>query len=332
MSEAPEEHRWNANARQIHSEAASWIERRESATWDEAEKAQFEAWLSQSSAHMVAHLRAEDVWRRADRLRALSRPLRRTMPPGSAQRSKSVVLRGCVALVVIGTFAAATGEYMLPTSPKVYATPIGGRETLTLDDGTQIDLNTDTVVRVSQASSQRMVWLEKGEAYFDVKYDAAHPFTVMAGQRRITDLGTKFLARNAGAHFEVALMEGSARVDSINAKGLDRSAVLTPGDVAIATDDAVSVTSRAPNVLTRELGWRHGVLIFDSTTLAEAAAEFNRYNSQKLVIAGQALAKKPIDGTFRANDVDAFLGVMHDLIGLNIERKQNVVIISQRAR
>lgn len=110
MSEAPQERRWDANARQIHSEAASWIERRESPTWDEVEKAEFEAWLSQSAAHMVAYLRADDIWRRADRLRALSRSMRRSAPSSSAQRRKSVALKGSAALVIIGVLAAATGE------------------------------------------------------------------------------------------------------------------------------------------------------------------------------------------------------------------------------
>jgi len=233
------------------------------------------------------------------------------------------------ALVVAGILGVViSSSFMLPRE-KAYATLVGGHETVTLDDGSRIDLNTDTLIHISADTNRREVWLDKGEAYFQIKHNPLHPFVVMAGDRRITDLGTKFLVRNSISRFEVALMEGRARFESSDARGRQRSALLAPGDVVTDADNTISVTTKTADALTNELSWRRGVLVFDRTTLGDAVADFNRYNNQKLVVADSVLATKPIDGTFRANDVEAFLGVIQDLIGLHIERHRDEVIISR---
>jgi transmembrane sensor len=177
MSGAPEQSRWDTNARQLHAEAAAWIERRESSTWDDAEKAEFEIWLSKSAAHTVAFLRAEDVWRRADRLRALGRPERR--PIGHPRRVVfAKVGAAAMVLAIVGTLGVQFSR--APTSSS-YATPIGGREVLTLKDGTRIELNTNTALRVAINRSERKVWLDRGEAFFDVGTMQSYPLSLSPG-------------------------------------------------------------------------------------------------------------------------------------------------------
>jgi len=330
MSDATEERRWDSNARQIHAEAATWIECRESLTWNDVEKSAFEAWLAASPAHMVAFLRAEDVWHRADRLRALSQFARRPQLSRQSQKKTHVRILGfgvvAATLAVVGILAV---QFLPSKPPTLYTTRVGGHETLVLSDGSRIELNTNTALRVSLAGARRQVWLDRGEAFFDIRHDSSRPFLVIAGKRRIVDLGTKFIARTSPAQLEVTLVEGRARVEIPDSKSGIRAASLMPGEVAIATDHAVSVVTQSPDRLARELGWRRGVLVFDATPLAKAVMEFNRYNKHQLVVADNALARKAIDGTFRANDEEAFLEVMHDLIGLHIERKSSKTIISR---
>ena len=59
-----------------------------------------------------------------------------------------------------------------------YATAVGGHKTLTLGDGSEVELNTDTIVRMPKVAGQRQVILDKGEAYFQIKHDAENPFIV----------------------------------------------------------------------------------------------------------------------------------------------------------
>ncbi len=74
--------------------------------------------------------------------------------------------------------------------------------------------------------------------------------------------------------------------------------------------------------------WRRGMLIFDRTTLADAAAEFNRYNDTKLVIADRSIAKQTIGGKFSTADVSGFVEIMQQLMGLRVEHRGRDFVIS----
>ncbi|HEY5236887.1 MAG TPA: FecR domain-containing protein, partial [Rhizomicrobium sp.] len=197
-----------------------------------------------------------------------------------------------------------------------------------LADGSQVELNTDTVLRADVSADQRTVWLDRGEAFFQVRHDVAHPFVVMAGKQRVTDLGTKFLVRRDSTRFEVAVMEGRVRFDTLDSHA-PQPATLTPGDVAVASANAMLVTRQPAQKLASELGWRHGVLVFEHTTLADAAAEFNRYNSEKLVIADAAAGRRTIGATFRTGDVELFARAAQELLGLRVENRGSEIVISR---
>lgn len=310
------------NASTVEQRAADWLEQRSSETWGEAQDAELEAWLAASPAHAVAFLRLEAAWNRTTRLTALKQPMRRTSP---VQAPRHTGLK--IAAVMLVTAALSIGGSFLVTQQdnQTFATTIGGREKLALNDGSKIELNTDTVLRIARGSEQRKVWLDKGEAYFDIKHDAAHPFIVMVGNHRVTDLGTKFIVRQDGARLEVKLIEGSARVDTQDGK----RAVLKPGDVAVATATGMTLLKKPVAEMATELGWRRGVLTFNHTTLAEAVAEFNRYNRQKLVIADSSIAKLEIGGTFPADDVALFGRAAKIALGLNVKNHGGNVVLSQ---
>ena len=75
-----------------------------------------------------------------------------------------------------------------------------------------------------------------------------------------------------------------------------------------------------------ELAWRKGILVFDNTTLADAAAEFNRYNTVKVVIAGPNAAQLKINGSIHANDGTEFARLAKNLFGLHAEQRGNEII------
>ncbi len=192
-----------------------------------------------------------------------------------------------------------------------------------LFDGSQIELNTNTVLQIS--NNQRDVALVRGEALFQIHHDAAHPFTVSVAGHKVTDLGTEFLIRTSGTKLRVALVEGRARVESDIRQ--DQSATLVPGDVALATSTSLAVTKKPARQLRDELTWRKGILVFDDTTLAEAAAEFNRYNTVKVVIADPNAAQLKINGAIHANDGAEFARLAKNLFGLRAGQVGNEIII-----
>ncbi len=328
MTDSNQEDRPATGSAEIEARAATWLERKNFASWSKADQAEFEAWLAISWAHRVAYWRLETAWGRTERLTALRAPGFNSVAPGK-HKLLPALLRATGALALVGIMGASAFAYFSKSSDSRYTTAIGERKVLQLADGSRIELNTATALRVSRGKGRRTVWLEKGEAYFEIKHNAALPFTVFAGDHRITDLGTKFSVRNDDNQIKVALVEGLARVDPSSAGGHMPFAVLSPGDVVIATANSLKVIKKPEQELRNELGWRRGMLVFVHATLADVAAEFNRYNNTKLVITDSVAARRRIGATFPAQDLDDFAVLARTVLRLHVEKKGNQIVISR---
>jgi transmembrane sensor len=317
------------NAKAIQISAADWLmERQEAASWTQERQAALDAWLGASVAHRVAYIRLDTAWSRTDRLAAMRKPAAAEATL-QRQRGGALFLKTAAILIVAGALGAAVANYILTPREQVFATGTGGHRVVTLAGGSQIELNTDTVVRTVVNATQRTVWLDRGEAYFQVRHDPKHPFILVVGDQRIVDLGTKFLARREIGRLEVDVIQGRVRFDTAAGGEKMRSALLAPGSVAIAAAGLVSVTQKSSQTLTNLLGWRRGVLVFDHTTLAAAAVEFNRYNSKKIIVADGAVSRLTIDGTFPTKDTDAFIDVAQEVFGLRVENRSDETVISR---
>jgi len=321
----------NSNATEIDLCAADWLQRQSFWTWGAEEQAALDAWLAEARAHRIAYWRQKAVWENAQRLKALRTPLARPGHLNAAKVPKPHVLRIAAAVLIAAVCTATAYQYVQSRSrnEKVYVTSIGGREIVTLPDGSRIELNTNTALHVRVSKDVRMATLEKGEAYFDIRHDATHPFVVDVAGHRITDLGTKFTVRDAADRLEVTLLQGKARLEATAKSSPANSAILSPGEVAIATSQSVTVIRKQKKELDSVLGWRRGVLTFYRATLADAAREFNRYNTRKIVVVDNAAEAELIDGTFPVNDVDLFGRVAHSVLGAHVQNKGNDIVISR---
>jgi transmembrane sensor len=312
------------SAKDVNAAAATWLVRMNAEGWSDGDQTAFDAWLAQSPAHRAAYWRLKAAYAETSRLQALRRPQQ-----GGRPRKSAVPFLAATAatLVIAGIVAAATISFA-PQSSERYATQVGGSKTLALRDGTRIELNTATEVRVSLTKTQRTVWLDKGEAFFEVAHDAQRPFIVMVAGHRVTDIGTKFLIRHDPARLEVAVVEGKVGFDSSDPASRAQPLQLAAGDVLVATPHAITVKAKREEDLATELGWRRGMLIFHHTTLGEAAAEFNRYNGHQLVV-GDSASALTINGVFPKNDVPAFVRLAQAVLKLRVEDQGHQTVISR---
>jgi len=316
-----------SNAKEINAQAASWLERCDSGDWSDADQAALDAWLALSSMHRAAYWRLKAAWSNASRLTALGHVPQEAI---SAERRNSPAgFKIAAALAIMAVLGGVAANALMSPRERLYSTAVGGRERIGFADGSRIELNTDTVLRTRMTTADRTVWLDRGEAFFQIKHDAAHPFVVMVGEHRVTDLGTKFLIRRDPGRLEVALIEGKARFGAADARRKSPSAVLLPGDVATATAGTMFVTREPAKKLSNELGWQRGLIVFKYTSLGDAASEFNRYNRQKLVIADPQAARLTIVGTFRTSDVAAFAATTKSLFKLRVENDGDEIVISR---
>lgn len=319
----------SAMALSIQQRAAEFlVRRRDHSAWTNGDESDLQSWLSESMAHRVAFWRLESVWDRADRLSAL-RPLAQSKSARTARPRGRKPLFLLVAASIAGVAAIGLSASLWFAKPQgaTYSTPIGGRETIRLADGTMIDLNTDTVIRIHLTKARRSVELVKGEALFQVHHDVARPFVLTAAHHRVIDLGTKFLAREDGANLKVVLIEGSAKLEPGSASKSE-PAVLTPGDEALATADTLTVTRKSARQLDNELGWQRGVLVFQQATLFEVADEYNRYNTRKIVIGDVKAGARVITATLPTGDVAGFARMARNFLGLHVEEHESEIVIS----
>lgn len=309
--------------------AAEWLERKDRGDWTEADQAALDAWCAEDPAHRLALWRLGSAWEFADRLAALKRP-RFHQTVIARGRKLWPLLPKLAAGAMVAVVVASAAYYLAPQARETrFATEIGGRKTLELRDGSTIEMNTGTVLRMANDGTQRKVWLDKGEALFNIKHDAAHPFVVITSAHRITDLGTKFVVRDGADSLEVTLLEGRARLESGESALKPQLAFLSPGDVVVATATTLDVTRRSPGALAAALGWQRGVLVFQRTTLAEAAAEFNRYSTKRLVIGDAKTAQLQINGTFKNDDAVSFAGTARAVFGLRVEKRGDEIVLTQ---
>lgn len=314
---------------ELDTVAAQWIVRREKGDWGGNDQTEFDNWLAEAPGNRIAYLRLTDVWSRAGRLKALDQPGRRRF----FAFGRSEILKPLARVAALFVLAAAVGAggyaWFTRSTDTRYATGIGEREIISLADGSRIELNTQTVLRLSHEANKRIVKLESGQAYFDIKHDPAHPFVVLTGKHRVTDIGTKFEIRTDANKVQVTLFEGSAQFESNDTSLTRQNAILVPGDVAVATAASMRIVRKPTQKLMAELGWRHGVIVFDHTTLAEVASEFNRYNHKKLIVTDPKVAKLTIGGTFQTTNTQQLTQLARDIFGLTIEDRGQEVVISR---
>lgn len=310
-------------AQEVNARATEFLERREFGDWTDVEETNLAAWLADSKTHCAAFWRLEAAWDRTHRLAALK--VERLERPFSVDGEPARPwFRSAAAAVAVAVIGVSLGAYALWPQGAVYRTPVGGREIITLADGSQIELNTNTELETQITKNSRSVRLIRGEAYFRIHHDETRPFVVVASGKRVTDLGTVFTVRDDAGSVRVALLEGKA---SFDAGG--KPVVMTPGDKIIATADRLTVSHDQPQTLVADLGWRRGVVIFKRTSLAQVAAEFNRYNETKLVIADPQIAELTVGGTFPANNVELFGRMASEILGLHVVHRANEILISR---
>jgi transmembrane sensor len=312
-------------AADIEARAAEWLAQRDGDDWSPQRQLELDAWLGEATAHRIAYLRLESVWRRADRLGSLHNPQRSPVAAGWFGRLHGHGWRIAAGVVVLAGAAWLT-SVGLQARPARYDTALGQSTSLALEDGTRVTLNTNTRLRASLANGQRNVWLDQGEAYFDVAHDASRPFVVDAGTRRITVLGTRFsVRRDDNGQVQVIVAEGRVQVSPRD--GAAAPAIISRNDSLLAAGDMVQVSHDSEQQVASRLSWRQGRLVLDGMTLAQAAQEFNRYNRRQLIVTDPVAAQMQLGGSFNVDNIDGFARLLQQGMGLQLDRNDTTIKI-----
>lgn len=173
-----------------------------------------------------------------------------------------------------GKLAYAAGTSQEEVVYNILTTPRGGQYRLTLPDGTDVWLNAASSIRypTAFAGNERRVELT-GEAYFEVKHNAAMPFKVKTRDMLIEDLGTSFnvMAYEEEPMIKTTLLEGSVRVTKAPA-----SIVLEPGQQALV--DASGKMSLIWDAdIEAALAWKNGLFRFRDESIETIMRQVSRW-------------------------------------------------------
>ena len=348
---------------QIYEEACEWFVECRAGDLGSAARAEFDRWLRKSPEHQRAYLEIATIWNEGPSLDSSNRwgldkliadaaedpaniiGLERTRPNTFPQTSSRVPipaapggrrrLLAIAASILLATAAVAT--YIL-TSRGVYTTALGEQRSLALSDGSTVQLNSLSKIRIRYSAHERAVDLLRGEALFHVAKDSTRPFSVHSGQTAVRAVGTRFDVYRKADGTIVTVVEGRVAIHPSLLRGEGErdlrnlaagtelpdvgrqeggsTIVLTAGEQITVSTNTVRKTLN-PN-LAGATSWTQRQLVFEAASLADVAEEFNRYNERKLVIDPSALGALHISGVFSSTDPASLSRFLRDRPGLRV--------------
>jgi len=308
----------------------------------EDERRAFERWLAADAAHQEEYAAVVATWNHIDAVATKpSLELEQKLQQAMALQRVGQRRAGNGAGMSFGRWAAVAAMVVLASgtawwwisfavTTTGYHTARGEQRTVTLADGTVMDLNTDTAVTVRLWGKGRQVVVEAGEAYFTVAHDPARPFEVVASDGHIHDIGTQFSVYKQTDRVLVAVESGLVRID------LPTDGARSPdGRLVGAGERAVymktGLWSRLDRIESAQIAtWRNGVLRFDGISLAEAIADVERYRAGKILLADPALGTTKIRGVFSTRNLDEFFTALPNIVPVEVTHRSGDIIVSRR--
>ena len=344
--------------RAIAEEAAEWLLRLDepAAVVQEVERREFVAWLRRSPQHIEEFLQVSAL--RA----AFSAPEARSFPAvqalinearlnvvdivntdntlqSPALKMRRVRIRrmigGAAGMVLL---AAAAGYFAIDpatwggdtAADQTFTTDVGELRSVVLDDGSVVNMNTRSALKVRFTQDSRLVELTTGEAIFDVHKDVNRPFRVKSGSTVVEAIGTRFNVYRQDEQTVITVVEGQVAVfarDTAKIKPIKAIMIRgkPPSPVRLETGRQVAVLQTgdigAPKYVDakKATAWTERQLVFDAEPLQTVARELNRYNHRRLRIGDARVAKRNISGVFNANEPETLLAFLETVGDIRVE-------------
>lgn len=325
------------------AEAADWWVQLQSNDAPRSTREQYVDWLRESPIHVAEMLRVAQVhgaleqfdrWAKIDtdsddRNDGNVISLHPSNPeefsrPGS-QRSQALRLWTIAASV--GLIAIVTAWFHFSVGGDVIVTDRGERRDVALNDGSTVEVDPETRLRVKFSDQTRDIWLEHGRALFKVAKNPNRPFKVHADDTVVRAIGTLFGVDRRSDGVVVTVAEGKVAVTRDSIASLD-SAQVPPLPLALVANQQITVRKsgsvEAPHKVdsTRALAWAKGRLVFENDQVSSVVAQFNRYNHVQIYVTDDALAARPVSGVFDASDPESFVAFMQSVVPVQVERSE----------
>jgi transmembrane sensor len=333
---------------------------------DETEPGQckaFDAWLKASPENVQAYLQVSSFWEAAGRLNKsggdLNDIVRRAAaetnviafevsePEQAAQYESKGGRdpRPVIQLAGRRRFALAASLFLSITGllaawqwwrDPVYATQIGEFRSVTLSDGSLVELNARTRVRIEYRKALRRVALLEGQALFRVAKNPARPFVVVSNSTQVRAVGTEFDVNRESTGVIVTVIEGQVAVTDLGSPAVSSGTPVTPtigtllksGSQLRVSQHTISIPAHTNSAAA--IAWTQGTLVFDSELIADMLTEVNRYNPRPVVIDDPKVLRMHVSGTFTSSDSAQIVRFLAQRFDLKVEETASAVHLAPR--
>lgn len=324
----------------IEGEAAAWLVRLDNEPSASC-YAEFQEWQKRSPLHRETFAQFAPIWSDYDLLQKLAPPIRDVgdLDDGGFPIQKTTIpwsritaIAASIVVMLGAGFWYAT-NHLQPARISVaapdqavqlqYETAMGMLKTVTLPDGSQVSLNTDSRIAVKFAEGRRTVYLEKGEAFFNVVHNARRPFTVEAGKRVVRDIGTAFDVRVLDNAVEVSVAKGSvqlaARTSGISDAREQNLGIFDAGHNVVFDREIERADLISEKEMSRKLSWRSGSLDYKGEPLSKALSDISRYTGIIIDVRDPSLNNLPIGGHFEINRINDMFVAFRVNFGIRVK-------------
>lgn len=310
----------------IDEEARGWFVRLQDADACTADWDAFAVWIAASPDHAGAYGRLEQLWVDLDGLPQQPAGSRTAAPlsrPANDNRIGRRSLWTALATVAAAAVVGVVGWPLYQARDQHFTTTTEPRR-IELADGSVIQLNRRSDLTVKLTSGARRVFLDEGEAAFDVAHDAARPFTVAAGDSSLQVLGTAFNVINHDHRFSVAVSRGLV---AVRPSGQPTPVRLTVGQqIEQDARGAVTLTRVDPRQIS---AWQDGVLLYRDAPLSQVGTDLSRYLGKSVRISASA-QELHFTGALRLGDETTMLNQLQAFAPIAVQRTATEVRLTAR--
>ena len=211
--------------------------------------------------------------------------------------------------------------------------PYGKQFTLKLSDGTKINLNAGTSLRYPvkfMEGQNRQVYVETGEAYFNVTKDPKHPFIVSNNNVNIRVLGTQFNVSSypEDTNVSTVLVEGSVSLyDSGDVYKSEKATLLKPGYLADwnKTNKTIKIKKADVKVQT---AWINGRIILKHMKFSHIIKKLERHYDVRIKNNNKSLGEELITATFDIETIEQVFEAIKEIHPIEYKIKEKIITIN----
>lgn len=302
---------------EVLQQASEWFALLNSENVSKEEQQKWQEWVSQRPANQLAWEQIQAI--QAGFNQAANSPASQYVIKQRPPRfftNKTATFFSVVTILIASLLTLSVFTPIFSTIDKThYQTAVGETRLITLADGTQLWLNTNSKVDTRFSNDFRQIILTQGEIFISSGKDKQYhhrPLVVDTDDGRLTALGTRFNVRYENDKTTLNVFEGSVKTEPSDT----HASVITPAGEQTVFNQNTILTNATPVDPVKE-AWTNGILLANDMPLCDFISEINRYQ-QQVIICPAELNQFRLMGSYPVNDIPRVLTAVQRALPVHI--------------